>query len=780
METATTTTELIELAARYVNNTAQHVFLTGKAGTGKTTFLRNLARATHKNFVIVAPTGIAALNAGGVTIHSQFLLPLGSFIPADRHTHGIAGAFYTREELSVRHPLNSVRKQVLRSIDLLIIDEVSMLRADLLDAIDYRMRQAKGTWGRSFGGVQVLMIGDLNQLPPIVKDDEWGVLKQYYPSPHFFESLALKQHGYVHIELDRIFRQSDPTFISLLNNLRNNTCTDADIALLNSYYTPQNEWSDDTITLCTHNYQADEINTTRLAQLTTKPSRSTARIAGEFPQGMYPLPAILELKPGARVMFVKNDSETGTYYNGKLGTVKHIGEEHVYVTDDDGMEISLSPAVWENKRYSLSDDKSLTEEVIGTFVQFPLKLAWAITVHKSQGLTFDKAVINAGKAFAPGQVYVALSRLRSLDGLVLRTRLHAGAISSDPDVERFNNRKPNTQALQAHLDLAQRHYLRDTLVHCFDLTELADALEKIRRKEGGSTRFEDPEMELALHQLSEMLRAEEENTTRFQQQIRRLAEQADYPTLESRIAAGSNYYQKHLTGCMEHLLRHKVLVEMLPKVKAYLTVLDELDLLICRQLEAVLKAATITRHLALGTEIQRDPAIEQKLISIRKELRNSVNEYIHNHPTYLTNKSGKKRRDPLTAKEPKAPKEKKEKGATYLVTLELINQGKDLQSVAKERNLALSTIEGHLARLIEDDKVHWEHYVDPAELTEISAELDKDPGASLNAIMDATGKKYTFARLRMCMAAWRRMHPQDDAEQAEEANNKSEENTEQP
>ncbi|MFM7728468.1 MAG: ATP-dependent RecD-like DNA helicase, partial [Flavobacteriales bacterium] len=438
MQTTMHTSDMVETAAAFVNSTGSHIFLTGKAGTGKTTFLRSLGERTHKRFAIVAPTGIAALNAGGVTIHSMFQLPLGTFLP-DRTPSGRFSAdanIYTQFTLSRKHPISAAKKQVLRSLDLLIIDEVSMLRADVLDAIDYRMRSVRGNYARAFGGVQVLMIGDLFQLPPIVKDHEWGLLKRYYHSAHFFEAVALQSEGFVYIELDKIYRQSDQRFIDLLNNLRENKTTTDDIALLNTFYQAQPPQEEGIITLTTHNYKADDINSAQLRKLNGSSFIYQASIDGDFPESMYPLPLKLELKEGAQVMFVRNDSNGGRFFNGMLASVCDLDEKSIKVRVlDSGLVLDVPREQWENKKYSVSaSTRDLDEEVVGTFSQFPIKLAWAVTVHKSQGLTFDRAIIDVGQAFAPGQVYVALSRLRSLDGLILRTRIDPAVISNDATV----------------------------------------------------------------------------------------------------------------------------------------------------------------------------------------------------------------------------------------------------------------------------------------------------------------------------------------------------------
>ncbi len=750
------TTDFISLAARFVNNTGRHVFLTGKAGTGKTTFLHNLAKATHKNFLIVAPTGIAALNAGGVTIHSQFLLPLGTFLPADRHDYSVPGPFYTREDMARRHPLNSVRKQVLRSIDLLIIDEVSMLRADVLDAVDYRLKGVKGNRTKSFGGVQLLMIGDLHQLPPIVKEQEWAVMKKYYTSPLFFEALALKQEGYSHIELDKIFRQSDPVFIGLLNNLRNDCCTREDIDALNKHYRPDYKSEDGAITLTTHNAQAEQINNAQLSALKAKERKFKATIKGDFPESLFPVSETLLFKEGARVMFVKNDSAEGRYFNGKLATVKYMGEDSIFVTDDDGKPITVQPTTWENKRYALSEGtKELEEDIIGTFSQFPLKLAWAITVHKSQGLTFDKAIIDVGRAFAPGQVYVALSRLRSIDGLILRTPIHQGAISSDPNVVSFSAGRQVREALQTNLQEAQRAFLRHTLRETFDFTEIMDQIKQVRNKMGGIMNFEDAEMRVALHKLNEMLLSENENTSRFQSQIDRLLHEGNYEVLKERIQKGTAYYIDFLTRCQVHLLRHIAEVGTLSKVKTYLTALDEIDQLVHSRMAHILKAGMLATCIAEDREVGKDISASEKLGLLRKELLAKVEAYMKENPKNLSNKTGKKRKSPNIFREPGIPKEKKakkEKGETYRISLELLQKGMTIEEVAKDRKLAASTIEGHTAKLIGEGKLNHTPYLNGKEKEEILDAIASNKDADLNKLISLLGNKYSYSKLRIGMA----------------------------
>ncbi|MCK5206902.1 MAG: AAA family ATPase, partial [Cyclobacteriaceae bacterium] len=534
------------------------------------------ALKTHKNFVIVAPTGIAALNAQGVTIHSQFLFPLGSFIPGrdPSGNYNTTSNFYTQHTLARKHPLNSMRKQVLRATDLLIIDEVSMLRADILDAIDYRMRSVKGNFYQSFGGVQVLMIGDLYQLPPIVKDHEWHVLNTYYKSMHFFEALALKQDGMVYIELDKIFRQQDEKFIGILNNLRNNITTGQDIATLNSYYRSENEINPDEeiITITTHNYKADAINNRELEALPGPSSYYEAEVSGDFPEKLYPLPEKIELKVGAQIMFVKNDSSgEKNYFNGKLARVDYLVPDSITVImADTNRQFVLRKEEWDNKKYTIDEQsKELDEDVIGSFVQYPIKLAWAVTVHKSQGLTFDKAIIDVGQAFAPGQVYVALSRLRSLDGLILRTRINTSSISSDGNVVTFTQSKEQQKPLQEMLQEQQQNFLQRLLTTTFDFHVIEKQLEYLQKGKTGSMEFEDESMQKAMGIIQGRLEDEKENTAKFRNQLLALLHQNNLEKLLERINKGSAYYGAFMEENLRQLLVHLAEVEQFSRTKTY-------------------------------------------------------------------------------------------------------------------------------------------------------------------------------------------------------------------
>ncbi|MBL7963711.1 MAG: AAA family ATPase [Flavobacteriales bacterium] len=756
------------LAAAFVNSTNRHVFLTGKAGTGKTTFLRRLAQRTHKRHVILAPTGIAALNAGGVTIHSQFLLPFGTFVPeqqlpADLPEYGI---FHDRGTLTRRHPLNAVRRNVLRDVDLLIIDEVSMLRADLLDAIDFRMRSVRQRRDLPFGGAQVLMIGDLFQLPPVVKDEEWNVLRRWYTSMHFFEARVLKEAGYAHIELDKIFRQQDDRFIRILNNLRDDRVTPEDVAELNTHFR-QDIGPADTegvITLTTHNRTADELNQHALDQLPGKLHRFEAVVEGDFPQTMFPVLRELELKEGAQLMFTRNDPEKA-YFNGRLARVERVQDGAVTVRmlggREEGMPYKLKREVWENKRYVIDPvTKEQKEQILGTFEQYPVKLAWAITVHKSQGLTFDRAIIDVGKAFAPGQVYVALSRLRSLDGLMLRTRIDPSVVSTDPGVVAFSERRHAQQPLPEQLQEQQRHYLQAVLTSTFDLGDLLRKAEWVQKDHTETGEFEDESMRSALTRFREALQREAENTRKFQGQILRLLREDDRPTLLERIARGSSYYEQLLTGCMKELVQHLAQVERLSRAKQYGDALRELDGMLAKKLVQLAKAGHLATCILSGREVSQLPEVDRQLAAKRTTLVSEARAWAVEHTPETTRRTGRKRRkaineewevpDAPRARKPKG--EKKLKGETYLRTYAAIKSGKELKVVAAERSMSLSTIEGHAARGIAEGVLEINELMPLHDREPISDWMREHPDKGLNDAHAHFGDLFTYGQLRMVQA----------------------------
>ncbi len=455
----------LQLAEDFVQHTSCNIFLTGKAGTGKTTFLHNIKKQTNKRMVITAPTGVAAINAGGVTLHSFFQLPFGPFAPG-------SNPFVNGNQ----HRVSKEKKNIIKSLDLLVIDEISMVRADLLDLVDTVLRRYRRS-ELPFGGVQLLMIGDLHQLSPVVKDSDWQMLKQHYDSPYFFSSVALGQSELIPIELKHIYRQTDQSFIDLLNRVRDNKIDAQMLGDLNSRYSSGFSPEDDEgyITLSTHNNSADTINSSKLLELSGVTQHFSAELDGDFPEHTYPTAASLQLKVGAQVMFVRNDpSPDKKYFNGKIGKVTRMSEKNIEVQCPEDLEtIDVERATWENIEYTVDPETSeISQKTIGTFAQYPLKLAWAITIHKSQGLTFDKAIIDAQAAFAHGQVYVALSRCRTFEGMVLSSPLSSSSIKTDHTVNRFVKEAEENSPSQEQLERAKIRYQQQLLMECFNFHKL--------------------------------------------------------------------------------------------------------------------------------------------------------------------------------------------------------------------------------------------------------------------------------------------------------------------
>jgi hypothetical protein len=463
----------LDLAYNYAHFTNKNIYLTGKAGTGKTTFLHRLKKETTKRLVIVAPTGVAAINAGGVTIHSFFQLPFGPYLPGMAKDPANQRKF-TREKI-----------RLIQSMDLLVIDEISMVRSDVLDAIDDVLRRYKNYF-EPFGGVQLLMIGDLHQLPPVVKEDEWEMLRSRYQTPYFFGSHALQKTQPVAIELKHIYRQSDNIFISILNKVRNNHIDNNVLEALNSRYIPnfQPDDSEGYITLTSHNNSAQDINARKLSMIEKPIQQFRAKVSGDFPEFSFPNDEVLEFKLGAQVMFVKNDiSKEKLYFNGKIGTITNITEEEIIVQcKDDPAPIVVRPVEWSNVKYTLDEHtREINEEKIGTFIQVPLKLAWAITIHKSQGLTFDKAIIDANAAFAHGQVYVALSRCRTFEGLVLRSKITPASVKTDHVVKQYSDEIERNLPDENHLIASKRVFQESLLKSLFLMKPLNKLMDNFHR-----------------------------------------------------------------------------------------------------------------------------------------------------------------------------------------------------------------------------------------------------------------------------------------------------------
>ncbi len=465
-----------QFANEFALKTNRSIFVTGKAGTGKTTFLHKLKTETAKQIAIVAPTGIAAINAGGTTIHSFFQLPLSPFIPT------VEG----RKQLIEKSKMQGGRRRVLQELELLVIDEISMVRADVLDAIDTILRHVRYRHREAFGGVQVIFIGDMFQLSPVASNEEWHLLSQYYNSQYFFHSQVTKEQQPIYIEFDKIFRQTNADFISVLNEVRNNNLSDNGLKLLQSRYNPsfQPTKDDAYIILTTHNYKADKINSEELALIKEKTYTFEAKIEGDFPEKAYPTEKQLVLKVGAKVMFNKNDTENPRrFFNGKIGVIESINEKNItIIASDDKSKIVLEPMAWENVKYTADEStKKLKEELVGRFIQYPLRLAWAITIHKSQGLTFDKTVIDAGEAFAPGQVYVALSRCRSLEGIVLWSKINPYSISNDKEIVNYELNKADAMILERQLEKSKNEFRLFVLEQLFDFKVIIAYISRLMR-----------------------------------------------------------------------------------------------------------------------------------------------------------------------------------------------------------------------------------------------------------------------------------------------------------
>ncbi len=571
----------LALAWQFIENTGTHLFLTGKAGTGKTTFLRKLKRESPKRMVVIAPTGIAAINAGGVTIHSFFQIPFAPYVPES--------SFSTNGQATYRFRFGKEKINIIRSMDLLVIDEISMVRADLLDAVDEMLRRYRDRH-KPFGGVQLLMIGDLQQLAPVVKDEEWQMLKKYYDTPYFFSSRALKQTEYCTIELKTVYRQSDGAFLDLLNRIRENHCDPQVLEALNRRYLPdfQPRKEEGYIRLVTHNYQAQCINNYELEQLPGRSYAFRATIDGKFPEYSYPTDELLELKKGAQVMFVKNDSSgEHRYYNGMIGEVTDLSADSIEVrAKDSTAAFLLQEEEWANAKYVLDEEsKEIVEDIEGTFRQFPLKLAWAITIHKSQGLTFERAIIDASSSFAHGQTYVALSRCKTLEGLVLSAPLSAKAVISDRAVDRFTEEARRNEPDEDRFHSLQRTYFHELLSGLFDFRPLEQSLQRYVRLIDEHLYKLYPK-QLAAYK-TEAERFHEKVVIvaqKFGMQYNRLIDAAQNyatdETLQERIAAGAGYFKKEMEPQYLVLIKERVLATDNKELKKQLnTAKEELNTL---------------------------------------------------------------------------------------------------------------------------------------------------------------------------------------------------------
>lgn len=578
------------ITADFIQHTGQHIFLTGKAGTGKTTFLKHIKEKCGKRMAVIAPTGVAAINAGGVTMHSFFQLPMGCFLPGL-----FRGSFQSQQQVTDKHHLlrnlryTAEKTELLRHLELLVIDEVSMLRCDWLDAMDILLRHVRKNQYEAFGGVQVLFIGDLYQLPPVATEQDWLLLRDYYETPFFFSAQVIKQAGPLCIELDKVYRQSDEAFIHLLNRVRNNEVSDEDLQQLHQRYQPgfNPDPKDHFITLTTHNYKADEINSSGLRKLPGKEFTVKATLTGEFPERVFPVEQSLVLKKGAQIMFIKNDVKEKKYFNGKIGVLEGIerdGETECISVHfpESGETIKVQQETWRNIRYIFKEQENkLEEQELGSFTQYPVRLAWAVTIHKSQGLTFQRAVIDAGAAFAAGQVYVALSRCVSLEGLVLRSPIRREVIKTDEAIVAYMMQQPDIQQLKNSLTAEKEIYAVKTLLELFNLQPLSEKISDFIQYMG-LRKLEDKEKIIAgLHAVHDAILTMHDVAQRFQAQVKGIAAESlsgnIAEQLQERVAKGKAYFgtamDEKVISPLENLL---ISLHQMKKVRKVLLQMDEL------------------------------------------------------------------------------------------------------------------------------------------------------------------------------------------------------------